>query len=266
MKHVLSRLRPGSRPVWVMICATVLAVGIASVATGAVGSAVRIGKRNAASGTTAIVGTTSGFATRQSNALNGDGGAASYGCRADATHESCLFVLNHSGGRAFTFQANGGATNGGIIGVAPPAGKTADDVRPFTTNAHAVATGLNADEVDGQSASDLTATAQAAVDKAKPLFAAVNGDGTIAGNRGLAQANGVQRTADGTYTVTFGSDVSKCAYAATETTTTNAGAAAVAPVANSTTALQVVTRAGGGADGNGPTAPANRPFHLAVNC
>ncbi|MEA2466258.1 MAG: hypothetical protein QOJ57_384 [Thermoleophilaceae bacterium] len=251
---------------WILICASVLAVGIASVATGAVGSAVRIGERNAASGTTAIVGTTSGYATRQSNAQNGDGGAASYGCRADANHESCLYVLNHSGGRVFTFQANGGATNAGIIGVAPPAGKTADDVRPFTTNAHGVATGLNADQVDGQSASDLTAAAQAAIDKAKPLFAAVNADGTIAGNRGLAQANAVQRTGEGAYTVTFGSDISKCAYTATETTTTDAGAAAVAPVANSTVALAIVTRAGGGADGTGPTGPADRPFHLVVNC
>jgi hypothetical protein len=266
MKQLLHRLRPGSRPVWIMICASVLAVGVASVATGAVGSAVLIGKRNAAAGTTAIVGTTSGFATRQSNAQNGDGGAASYGCRADASHESCLYVLNHSGGRAFTFQASGGATNGGIITVAPPAGKTADDVSPFTTSAHGVATGLNADRVDGQSASDLTAAAQAAVDKAKPLFAAVNADGTIAGNRGLAQAAAVQHTGDGAYTVTFGSDVSKCAYTATETTTTDAGAVAVAPVAASTTALTVVTRAGGGADGNGPTAPADRPFHLVVNC
>jgi len=266
MKQLLEKVRPGSRATWVLICASLLAVGVTSIATGAVGSPVKIGKRNAAFGTTAIVGTTGGFATRQSNAQNGDGGAASYGCRADASHESCLFVLNHSGGRAFTFQSNGGATNGGIIGVAPPAGKTADDVRPFTTNAHGVATGLNADEVDGQSASDLTAAAQAAVDKAKPLFAAVNADGTIAGNRGLAQANAVQHTGDGTYTVTFASDISKCAYSATETTATDAGAAAVAPVTASTTALQVVTRAGGGADGNGPTAPADRPFHLVVNC
>jgi hypothetical protein len=30
--------------------------------------------------------------------------------------------------------------------------------------------------------------------------------------------------------------------------------------------VDVVTRAGGGADGTGPTAPADRPFHLVVSC
>ena len=129
----------------------------------------------------------------------------------------------------------------------------------ITSIATGVATGLNADQVDGQSASDI-------IDATKPPFAAVNADGTIAGSRGLAQSNAVQRTAAGTYTVTFASDVSKCAYSATETTTTDAGAAAAALVTGKTDTLQVVTRSGGGTDGTGPTAPADRPFHLVVNC
>jgi hypothetical protein len=73
-------------------------------------------------------------------------------------------------------------------------------------------------------------------------------------------------TGSGTYTVTFASDVSKCAYTATETTTTDAGAVGVAPVTGNNNALQVVTRSGGGTDGTSPTAPADRPFHLLVNC
>ena len=254
----LSRIRPGSRPVWVLICGTVLAVGIASVATGAAGSFIRIGKRNAAVGTTAIVGTTTGYATRQSNNQEGDGGAASYGCRADTGKEACLLVLNHNNGRIFDFRGTHGTT-GGSINISPPTGKTANDVSPFTTTAHGVATGLNADQVDGQSAAEIIAAA-------RPLLAKVNADGTVASSRGLAQSNAVQRTGTGTYTVTFATDVSKCASSATETTATDAGAAAVAPVTGNANALQVVTRAGGGTDGTGPTAPADRPFDLVVNC
>ena len=58
--------------------------------------------------------------------------------------------------------------------------------------------------------------------------------------------------------------MSKCAYSATETTITDAGAAAVQP--QSPTVIRVATRKGGGADGTGPSDRANRPFHLVVNC
>jgi hypothetical protein len=95
----------------------------------------------------------------------------------------------------------------------------------------------------------------------------VNADGAISGNRELAQSAAVQHApGTGTYTVTFATDVSKCAYTATETTTTDAGAAAVALVSGRSDQLQVVTRSGGGATGLDPTAPADRPFHLVVNC
>ena len=250
------------RPTWVLAGATALALGITGVASGAAGDNVIIGKRNAAEGTTAIVGTTTSYATRQSNNMENDGGAASYGCRADLAHEPCLFVLNHRGGEAFFFRSRGGET-AGFFEVVPPAGKTADDVAPFRTNATGVATGLNADEVDGRSADEIQAAAVAA---AQPRFAVVNAAGTEVTGRGLAQAAAVQRTGAGEYTVTFASDVSKCALTATETTTANAGAVGVAPAAGNANAVNVVTRAGGGADGTGPTEPADRPFHLVVNC
>lgn len=41
---------------------------------------------------------------------------------------------------------------------------------------------------------------------------------------------------------------------------------ATAPVAGNANALTVVTRQGGGADGTGPTARAERSFHLVVHC
>jgi hypothetical protein len=256
--RLLRHLRPGGRPALIGICAVILAVGITSVATGAAGSFVRIGKRNFAPGTTAIVGGTTGFATRQSNNNDGDGGAASYGCRADAGKEACLFVLNHHNGQVFQFSSDGGLNAGQIL-VNPPSGKKPSDVSPFTTNATGVAKGLNADQVDGQSASEIIAASQ-------PAFASVDATGHSTNNRGLAQSNAVQHTGTGTYTVQFASDVSKCAYSATETTTTDGGAASVALVSGKNDTVQVVTRAGGGTDGTGPTAPADRPFNLVVNC
>ena len=250
------------KPIWILIAATVLALGATSVATGAVGDPVLIGKRNAATGQTAMVGTSTTYATRQSNNQEGDGGAASYGCRAPLAAEPCLFVLNHRGGEAFYFRSRGGE-RGGFIEVVPPQGKTADDVAPFVTNATGVATGLNADEVDGKSATELVNDAVAA---AQPKLALVNAAGTEATGRGLAQSAAVQKTGTGTYTVTFATDVSKCAYSATQATTTDAGAAAAAPTTGNPNAVTVVTRAGGGANGTEPTAPADRPFHLVVNC
>jgi hypothetical protein len=223
---------------------------------------VIIGKRNAAEGQTAIVGTSPTFATRQSNNLENDGGAASYGCRALLTAEPCLYVLNHRGGEAFFFRTKAGE-RGGHIEVVPPLNKTADDVAPFTTNATGVASGLNADEVDGRSADEIQAAAVAA---AQSRFAMVNAAGTEATGRGLAQANAVQKTGTGAYTVTFASDISKCALTATQATTTDAGAAAAAPVTGNANAVSVVTRAGGGTEGTAPTAPADRPFHLVVTC
>ena len=256
------QMRPGTRPVWVLACACALAIGVTSVATGAVGDPVLVGKRTAAEGQTAIIGTSPTYATRQSNNLENDGGAASYGCRALLTAEPCLYVLNHRGGESFFFRAKG-AERAGYIEVVPPQGKTANDVAPFFTNARGVATGLNADEVDGESANEIVA---AAVAQAQPKFAAVNAAGTEATGRGLAQSAAVQKTGTGEYRVTFATDVSKCALSATQTTTTDAGAAAAAPTTGTPTAVTVVTRAGGGDTGTGPTAPADRPFHLLVNC
>jgi hypothetical protein len=45
---------------WILICGSLLAIGIASIAAGATGGFVRLGKRNAAGRTTAIVGSTTG--------------------------------------------------------------------------------------------------------------------------------------------------------------------------------------------------------------
>src|SRR5690606_18664306 len=84
------------------------------------------------------------------------GGAAIYGCRTPSgTAEGsapCLRASNLAGGLAFEF-ASDGATGGVISPGNPPAPHPG---KPFPANAAGVATGLNADKVDGKDASELT--------------------------------------------------------------------------------------------------------------
>jgi hypothetical protein len=237
------------------------------------GKNLLLGKRNpgnnasaALSSETQIIANNGTYGTRQSNKSD-NGGGAIYGCRSKAGgsekgNQPCVRASNLVDGRAFEFSANGGTEVGRIT-----SGNT--KAAPFTTNATGVATGLNADQVDGKSADDITkaahddavATAQAAV-QGGTSFAAVAADGTLGGKRGATAA---ARSAAGTYTVTFANDISACAIQATEQTTTDAGAVATELGTDKKT-VSVVTRAGGGADGTGPSAVADRPFHLTVSC
>ena len=114
-----------------------------------------IGKFNA---TTASKG---GYVTRQSNTQTGAkaGGGAIYGCRGAAGGTAagsapCVRSVNLAAGFAFEFTTEGGVA--GLIAVGD--GKTANPAaKPFTTNATGVATGLNADQVDGKSATEIAA-------------------------------------------------------------------------------------------------------------
>lgn len=97
---------------------------------------------------TQIIASLSGYGTRQSN-KSSTGGGAIYGCRSGtgAGNKPCIRANNLSTGLAFEFATGG--MNGGTITATNPAAS------PFTTNATGVATGLNADQVDGKSASEL---------------------------------------------------------------------------------------------------------------
>jgi hypothetical protein len=232
-----------------LIGGLVLAIGVPSVAIGfGEGRALILGKRNPSghrtlTKETQIIGNTSTYATRQSNKKDGDGGGAIYGCRSKVGNEPCILTRNLRDGRAFQFETAG--KEGGYI-------KTGDNNgAPFTTNATGVATGLNADKVDGRDGSDLASTSDS-------LFAAVNADGTLAA--GGPEATGASQTDTGarTYTVTFNRDVSKCSYTANVTGNsadfslgTQGG-----PAAN-----QVRVDQSDNADGNN-----GRPFHLQVIC
>ena len=137
---------------------------------------------------------TGGYSTRQSN-LSGDGGGAIYGCRSKVggsaatpkPQNPCVRANNLSTGYAFEFNAAKGNI-GGLFTV----GGGGDSAKPFITNATGVATGLNADRVDGQSASEIIAAAAAVAaadatakaNAAKTRWVLVGLDGTIEAQSG----------------------------------------------------------------------------------
>jgi len=201
---------------------------------------------------TEIIAQTDTYGTRQSNKSD-NGGGAIYGCRSRAGgtaagNEPCLRANNLAAGLAFELETNG--AQGGAITV----GGGGDGAVPFTTNATGVAAGLNADRVDGAQAAQLVR---------QGLHARVAANGRLIDSRGAESAG---RSSEGTYAVSFGSDVSGWGITATQSTIDSAGAAAVEVRAGTNNVVLVRTRAGGGGDGTGPTNPADRPFNLTVNC
>lgn len=265
MVRFLNRLL-SSKPQGPWILASAIALGLLvtpfAVAAGDGGS-VRGGARNpsdnqsqAYTRETQIIADNSTYGTRQSN-KSSNGGGAIYGCRSGEGgtpkgNKPCVRANNLSKGRAFEFASNGPEV--GRIESSDP------NAAPFTTNATGVATGLNADKVDGKSAQEIVAAAQAS-----NLFAAVDATGKLGNTRGAASAT---RTGTGTYEVTFTNDISKCIATVTEATTTDAGSASVQPKDAKT--LIVVTRSASDTAPTGsnvsPTPTADRPFNLLVTC
>jgi hypothetical protein len=221
---------------WILASSIVLALGGSGIALAA----------GAISGTTArFTADNPRYTELARNTRGGDGGASADVCNSNAGAEPCLNMVNKGNGFAAAFRTRG--TQGFRLQTSGQGQAT-----PFILDANA--TGkvdfLNADQVDGLDSSQLQAQ-----------FAVVNGDGSLASGRG---ATGSTRVSDGTYDVTFGSDISSCVYTANETTINDAGA--VALQRQSATVIRVATRKGGGADGMGPSDRQNRPFNLVVNC
>lgn len=189
---------------------------------------------------------TGGYATRQSN-LSGSGGGAVYGCRASSSSKSepCLRVNNLRSGRAFEFNAEDGLVAGVIT-----AGGGGDTKKPLTTNATGVATGLNADRVDGKSAADLQA-----------LFAQVTAAGTAEQTRGVPTGGVTNPAGLGTYNVVFTGDLTACALSATLVGTTPGQVTATPTVAGDkkTTTVDVRTFSSAGV-------ALDHGFHLTANC
>jgi hypothetical protein len=222
---------------WILASSIVLALGASSFAVAASGTVT---------GTTArFTGDNARYVELARNTRTGDGGAAADACNSNEGAEPCLNMVNKGNGLAAAFRTRG------LTGFRLQTSGSGQ-ATPFVLDANA--TGLvqhfNADQVVGMDAAQLQAQ-----------FAVVNADGSLSSNRGVSSST---KVSEGTYDVTFSSDVSKCVYTATETTIGDAGAAAVQ--AQSPTVIRVATRKGGGADGTGPSDRANRPFNLVVNC
>jgi hypothetical protein len=186
-----------------------LAVAPFALASGE-GSAIRGGSRNPSSNTnlqysseTQIIADNSGYGTRQSN--KGTGGGAIYGCRSVTTGPACISAVNLNTGNAFSFTSRGSV--GGVILLSNKAGA------PLTTNATGVATGFNANFLQGKQATDfIPATKESSFAQTNQLlFAAVSQTGTLGATRGATAA---AQTGAQAYTITFNVNVSKCSFTA----------------------------------------------------
>jgi len=234
----------------VVASAGVAAAIAAPLATGAgEGSNVRAGERNPANGRslaseTQIIATNGTFGTRQSN--KGSGGGAIYGCRAPAGGKGCIEASNLTSGQAFNFRFRGEV--GGTINT-NATDKT--KARPFTTNATGVATGLNADQVDGKDAQQI-------IDEtlSRTKIGVVGTDGKLANQRGLTAA---VRQDKGVYIVTADADITKCVPNVTAYGSAPGANAALEPVQGQPQQLRVYTQTSAGE-------AADRQFALTVNC
>src|SRR3954454_11547896 len=233
-----------------VVCSLILAVGIPATAVGfGDGRSLLAGKRNpgyphALSAETQIIADNATYGTRQSNLRPGDGGGAIYGCRSAPGKEPCIRANNLNTGRAFEFATDG--NEGGRITTKDANGK------PFTTTATGVATGLNADRVDGKDATDFAAAADL-------LFAAVTECATAApapAGRGAPTVTKATTGTDTVFTVTFNKDVSGCSYTASPLGASSGTAPGVSPSSTSKNAVAV----------NVGTPAGAYSFHLQVIC
>lgn len=196
-----------------VLAASLIVVGIVAVplALGSNdGTSLRGGARNPTSNTglsysaeTQIIATNSSFGTRQSN--KGTGGGAIYGCRSASGGNACIEANNLNTGSAFEFVGAGKV--GGSIILSDKSGA------PLTTNATGVATGFNANYLEGHQAKEFIPASQASsfAQTSQLLFAVVTQTGALGANRG---ATGASQTGEKTYTVTFGASLSKCSLTA----------------------------------------------------
>jgi hypothetical protein len=236
-----------------VVCSIILAIGIPSVAMGfGEGRNMLLGKRNpsnnprlALSTETEIIADNSTYGTRQSNKKDGDGGGAIYGCRSSLGNEPCVKAVNLKGGRAFQFDTVG--NEGGRIETGNVNGA------PFTTNATGVATGLNADRVDGKEAADFAPAADVTALAGSLLFAAVAADGALSASRGGVSASKAAAPSN-VYTVKFNKDVSKCSFTASPVGSASAEALGVGATSGAADSVNVDTGANPGS------------FHLQVIC
>ncbi len=240
----------------------VMTVGAAAVVAGALaaplatganeGSTLKGGQRNGTfSAETRVIANNANFGTRQSNL--GAGGGAIYGCRAATGGKGCIEASNLNNGQAFNFRFRGPIGGSIATNATTPAAQA--QARPFTTNAHGVATGLNADRVDDMHAQEIIDKAvDEAVKKAQPKIVTLAADGAAANARGIEATT---RESVGQYLVRADADISKCATTATALRADGGAKAEIEPVGNQHVRVYTQDNAGEQAD---------RQVALAINC
>jgi hypothetical protein len=237
-------------------CALALAAAIASQAMAAgEGTNARLGVRNPSSGNltvqTQIIASNNNWGTRQSN--KGAGGGAIYGCRSAPGAESCVRAVNLMNGIAFSFQSNSGTSPVGSFQVGTSSAVNAN-VAPFTTNASGKVTNLNADLLDGLSASQIQSQAVTQA-VSQSSIASVASNGVLGKTRGATAST---RTGTGAYIVTFGASIANCVYQATINSAGGApGFVSTTEATTTTVSVSTFSIAGAAAD---------LPFQLTVNC
>jgi hypothetical protein len=229
----------------VAVAAISAPVALAGSLADAGGGSIRGGVKNPTYGgfyqTTQIWANNSSWGTRQSNL--GSGGSAIYGCRAPSGGLPCLDADNLKGGTAFDFITTGSV--GGTIQVGN------ENDAPFTTNGHGEAKGLNANYLQGKTASEFQLASQPAananelggqpassyVTSSELLFADVVPGPSIQNGSGATSVG----QSESTYTVVFGTtNVSKCAYTASpQGAALSSGQIGVAPSTSNTSAVVV---------------------------
>lgn len=210
-----ANMRHFKRGTWLIASAVAASVVAAPLAVAAgEGDLLKLGKRNPTRGAltqeTQVIANSAlnTYGTRQSNL--GAGGGAIYGCRAVAGGDlanpnqttPCVRVNNLSTGLAFQF-AGLSSTTIGLIQSGPSFAVANPNARPFITNATAVATGLNADRLDGKDADQIIAEARQSNPAGSApsfAFARVLAAGTTDSSRsqGVADSN-IKKTKPGVY-------------------------------------------------------------------
>ena len=234
----------------------VTAIAVPQALASGEGTNARLGVRNPSSGNlsvqTQIIASNNNWGTRQSN--KGTGGGAIYGCRSAPSANACVRAVNLTNGLAFSFQANSGNTVGlfqvGTTGAVNP------NAVPFTTNASAMVTNLNANLLGGLTAGQIESQAVSTANTAAQALssiAVVGSNGALLNGRG---ATGSTQTAPGVYNVTFGASIANCALQATVNSA--AAAMATAVLAAPTTATVHTFSGAAAAD--------SLPFSLTANC
>ncbi len=200
---------------------------------------------SAYSRTTGLFANTNGFVAREKN--EGAGGGVTVLCGSVTTGPPCLEASNRSTGFAFSFSTSG--STGGTIQLTNPNGA------PFTTNAHGVASGLNANYLEGKKASEFQLASEPAADASKlggkppsyylnegsVLFANVSGAGAIEAGRGAKSA----AKSGSTVTVSFESSVKACSYTASPVgAALSSGQLGVGPISGNANGVNVYLPAG----------------------